>query len=177
MKIRCLLAAILPAAALLLTGAAGFEPLPPPEGADFSPYLMTVPLCPPVEEGTLTSPFGWRTHPVSGELDFHWGADIAVPEGTAVSAAFSGTVAFSGWQQSYGNYILLDHYNGFATLYAHCAALLVKEGERVEAGEKIALSGQTGETTGPHLHFELKMDGCRLDPGWLPFFARYGGEG
>ncbi len=175
MKFRISLCALLPAA-LLLAGAADFGPLPPPEGADFSPYLMTAPLTPPVEAGTLTSPFGWRSHPVSGALDFHYGADIAVPEGTPVAAALGGTVVFSGWQESYGNYILLDHQNGFRTLYAHCRALLAKEGERVRAGERIAFSGQTGETTGPHLHFEVLLDGRHLDPAQLPFFEQYEGE-
>lgn len=167
---RTVLLLLLP---LFLYGAAAFEPLPPPDGADFSPYLMTVSLASPVTVGHLTSPFGWRIHPITGVEDFHRGADIACPEGTEISAVLAGTVILARWDDSYGNFVLVDHYNGFQTLYAHCSKLLVKEGEHVKRGETVARSGQTGETTGPHLHLELRMDGIALDPAQLALFSSY----
>lgn len=151
--------------------AADFDLLPPPENADFSPYLMTAPLTIPVEGFTLTSPFGWRFHPMDGTLDFHTGADMACPEGTRVKAALGGTVLQAEYHESYGNYILIDHGNGFTTLYAHCSRLFCQEREQVGPGEAIALSGMTGQATGPHLHFELTFNGVRLDPKWLFSYA------
>lgn len=153
--------------------ALDFEPMPPPSGADFSPYQMTCALTPPLENGEVTSPFGWRFHPITQELDFHTGADLSCPEGTPVYAMLGGTVVVSGVDESYGNYILLDHGSGFSTLYAHCKKRKVKEGETVSAGQVIALSGQTGQVTGPHLHLEIKQNGVRLNPSWLPFWGQY----
>ena len=124
----------------------------------------------------VSSPFGWRFHPMSGALDFHTGADLSCPEGTRISALLGGTVLVSEYHESYGNYLLLDHGNGFETLYAHCSALLAGEGETVRPGEPIALSGQTGDATGPHLHLEIRMNGVRLNPAWLPFWEDYGKE-
>ena len=156
--------------------AADFDPMPPPAGSDFSPYRVTAALCPPLEAGDVTSPFGWRFHPMSGALDFHTGADLSCPEGTRISALLGGTVLVSEYHESYGNYLLLDHGYGFETLYAHCSALLAGEGETVRPGEPIALSGQTGDATGPHLHLEIRMNGVRLNPAWLPFWEDYGKE-
>ena len=155
------------------SGAVCFEMLPPPEYADFSPYVLTCPLQPPVETGRLTSPFGWRMHPIHGKDDFHCGADIACPTGTPVYAALAGKVIRAGSHESYGNYLLIDHYHGFCTLYAHCSRLLQKEGDFVKTGARIALSGETGEATGPHLHFEVRLNGTYLDPGELAFFEQY----
>ena len=169
---RILLLLFLPVI-LFLCGAGMPEPdfdlLPPPENADFSPDLVTVSLAEPLPEIAVTSPFGWRFHPISGSLDFHTGTDLSCPERTPVCALLGGTVLRAKFHESYGNYILLDHGNGFQTLYAHCKTLKVKEGDTVRSGQKIALSGQTGEATGPHLHLEIRMNGCFLNPGWLPF--------
>ncbi len=153
---------------LLLCGGTevGFDKMPPPAGADFSPFMMTLPLCQPLEAGRLTDPFGWRFHPLSGELDFHSGADLAADKGTPIRAALAGIVSQAGQDESYGNYLVLDHQNGFSTLYAHCSQLLVQEGQAVKKGQAIAQVGATGDATGPHLHFEVRQNGCRLDPLW-----------
>ena len=156
---------------ILLTSSASapalsFDKMPPPRGADFSPAVMTAALSPPLRAACMTDPFGWRFHPLTGQLDFHYGLDLAADEKTPIYAALSGTVRSASQGDSYGNYVILDHQNGFATLYAHCSKLLVQEGETVRKGQKIALVGSTGAATGPHLHFEMIQDGIRLDPLW-----------
>ena len=109
--------------------------------------------------GTITSPQGYRTDPISGETSYHSGTDIAVPEGTPILAAANGTVtianALDSWGGSYGYYVKLDHGDGLTTLYAHCSSICVTAGQQVKAGEVIAYVGQTGRATGPHLHFEI----------------------
>jgi murein DD-endopeptidase MepM/ murein hydrolase activator NlpD len=115
--------------------------------------------------GPLTSPFGEREHAMGGGgAQFHAGIDISVPTGTPVVAAQEGTVAFAGYNGAYGKVIKLDHANGFSTLYAHNSRLLVHVGQTIEAGEVICLSGSTGRSTGPHLHFEVHKDGWPVDP-------------
>ena len=110
--------------------------------------------------GTITSPQGYRTDPITGETSYHSGTDIAVPEGTPILAAADGTVtvanALDSWGGSYGYYVKLDHGSGLTTLYAHCSSICVSVGQQVQAGEVIAYVGQTGRATGPHLHFEVK---------------------
>ena len=115
-------------------------------------------------DGVLSSPFGWREHPIDGGEKFHYGVDLAVDSGTTVAAFAAGTVDYIGESEVYGQYLQLDHGNGIKTFYAHCSKLCVQQGERVTAGEKVAESGATGEVTGPHLHFEVKREGVRLDP-------------
>ena len=109
--------------------------------------------------GTITSPQGYRTDPITGETSYHSGTDIAVPEGTPILAAADGTVtianALDSWGGSYGYYVKLDHGGGLTTLYAHCSSICVTAGQQVKAGEVIAYVGQTGRATGPHLHFEI----------------------
>ena len=156
---------------VLLTASAAapalsFDKMPPPRGADFSPAVMTAALAPPLQTARMTDSFGWRFHPLTGQLDFHYGLDLAADEGAAICAALGGTVRFAGQGDSYGSYVILDHRNGFTTLYAHCSRLLVQEGETVRRGQKIALVGSTGAATGPHLHFEMIQGGIRLDPLW-----------
>lgn len=117
--------------------------------------------------GPLSSEYGWR-----GYKEFHHGIDIAVATGTPVSAARAGRVAKVGRLGVYGLAILIDHGNGIQTLYAHNSQLLVKAGEQVENGERIALSGNTGNTTGPHLHFEIRQNGKTVDPAeFLPQYS------
>ena len=110
--------------------------------------------------GTITSPQGYRTDPITGETSYHSGTDIAVPEGTPILAAADGTVtvanALDSWGGSYGYYVKLDHGGGLTTLYAHCSSICVTAGQQVKAGEVIAYVGQTGRATGPHLHFEVR---------------------
>ena len=114
--------------------------------------------------GVLTSPFGWREHPVDGEEKFHNGVDLAVNNGTDVLAFASGTVDYIGDSPVYGLYLQLSHAGGLKSFYAHCSQLLVQQGQVVAAGERVAQSGDTGNATGPHLHFELKLNGVLLNP-------------
>ena len=114
--------------------------------------------------GVVSSGFGYREHPLSGEEKFHNGVDLAVEKGTRVLAFADGVVDFVGKSDAYGNYVQLRHANGVTSFYAHCSELLLPKGTEVKAGDVIALSGDTGNVTGPHLHFELKVDGVRIDP-------------
>lgn len=112
--------------------------------------------------GPITSGFGMRW----GRM--HEGIDIAVPSGTPVHAAASGTVIYAAWMTGYGNLVVLDHGNGLATAYAHNSSLLVSLGQHVSQGQKISLSGSTGHSTGPHVHFEVRVNGVAVDPlGYL----------
>jgi murein DD-endopeptidase MepM/ murein hydrolase activator NlpD len=114
--------------------------------------------------GTITSPFGWRSNPFGGAPEFHQGLDIAAPTGTTVTAAASGTVIMAQWYGGYGNYILIDHGGGYSTGYGHLSAIYVSDGQKVERGQAIGAVGSTGESTGPHLHFEVRIDGKPVDP-------------
>ena len=114
--------------------------------------------------GWVSSPFGWREHPVDGEEKFHNGVDLAVNNGTDVLAFASGTVDYIGDSPVYGLYLQLSHAGGLKSFYAHCSQLLVQQGQVVAAGERVAQSGDTGNATGPHLHFELKLNGVLLNP-------------
>ena len=114
--------------------------------------------------GTLTSGFGYRDHPIDGEYKFHYGVDIAVAMRTEVGAFSDGKVVFAGWGDINGNYIKVEHADGFATLYAHLDELLVEAGDTVEKGEIIGMSGQTGEVSGPHLHFQIYYHDQLVDP-------------
>lgn len=114
--------------------------------------------------GVVSSPFGYRDHPVSGEYLFHSGTDLAADSGTPVQAFADGVVDFIGESEAYGLYIQLNHGNGITTFYCHCSALYAQKGEQVSAGQTIAAVGDTGNATGPHLHLELKQDGVLLNP-------------
>ena len=114
--------------------------------------------------GTMTSPFGWRADPVSGEERFHYGLDIAGAEGDSVSCFADGSVGTVGEGALLGNYVTVNHDLGFSTLYAHCSAIAVSAGQRVQKGEVIASVGATGNATGPHLHFEVHDGGQYLNP-------------
>jgi murein DD-endopeptidase MepM/ murein hydrolase activator NlpD len=114
--------------------------------------------------GSVTSSFGYRDHPVSGEYTFHTAVDLGVSTGTDVLAFADGTVEYIGENSIYGLYVKVDHDNGVATFYAHCSKLLVSKGDTVSCGQVIAKSGQTGNATGPHLHFSIEKDSVRLDP-------------
>jgi len=114
--------------------------------------------------GALTSPFGMRRHPVFGDIRMHSGVDFAASHGTSVSAADSGTVIISGYNSSYGNYVVIDHGNGMTTLYAHLSSRSVGVGSSVSRGQQVGLVGSTGVSTGPHLHFEVSINGTRINP-------------
>lgn len=111
--------------------------------------------------GIITSRFGVRS---SIRSSSHTGLDISAPTGTAISAAASGTVTFSGYKGSYGNMIVISHGNGVQTYYAHCSKLYVSAGAKVSQGQKIAAVGSTGNSTGPHLHLEIRVNGVAYNP-------------
>lgn len=115
-------------------------------------------------EGTVTSGYGFRESPVSGELEFHNGVDIAAVEGTPIVSMDDGTVEKAEFDESYGNYLLISNANGFSSVYAHCCELLVSQGEQVDKGQTIATVGSTGSATGSHLHFGMKKDGMYINP-------------
>lgn len=112
----------------------------------------------------ISSGFGERIHPIYGDRRFHAGIDIPMPEGTPVRAAGEGVVRFAGWQRGYGYMVEVEHPDGYSTRYAHNAELLVEEGQAVTAETVLAKSGSTGNSTGPHLHFEVRKDGAPIDP-------------
>lgn len=142
-------------------GGSGFA------GADV-PFIGADGFCSPIGENwrnVVTSEFGYRNDPFTGKPKGHSGMDLAVPTGTPIRAALPGTVTVSTYNQGgYGYYIMIDHGNGLSTLYGHCSQLLASVGRTVEAGDVIALSGSTGRSTGPHLHFEVRVNGNRQDP-------------
>lgn len=118
----------------------------------------------PVENGIITSGFGDRTSPISGSAEIHNGVDIAVPEGTEVRAVSDGIITSAGLSESYGLFIREQTDDGYTALYAHLSAHKISEGNRVERGSLIALSGHTGWTTGPHLHLTAEKNGHAFDP-------------
>ena len=114
----------------------------------------------------ITSRQGPRTHPITGEYKNHGGTDIGASYGSAIYAADSGTVVYSsdGWNGGWGNYVMIDHGNGMQTLYAHMSSRAVSAGQTVSRGQTIGYVGSTGMSTGPHLHFEMYINGSRIDP-------------
>ncbi|KMO86789.1 peptidase M23 [Megasphaera cerevisiae DSM 20462] len=114
--------------------------------------------------GVITSPFGYRTHPIFGTSIFHSGIDIGVDYGTPVHAADSGVVVDAGWISGYGYAVIIDHGNGLSTLYGHNESLAVSAGQSVSQGQVIAYAGSTGNSTGPHVHFEVRVNGDPVDP-------------
>ncbi|MGH7414493.1 MAG: M23 family metallopeptidase, partial [Candidatus Rokuibacteriota bacterium] len=125
--------------------------------------LVAMPFRWPVR-GPLNSRFGQRQSPWTGELEFHRGLDISAGRGTPVYAPGSGTVFYAGHGGEYGNVVILDHGHGLRSLYGHLQEARVKHGARVEPGELIALTGNTGRTSGPHLHYEIHVRGQAVDP-------------
>ncbi len=129
------------------------------EGNTGLPKKISLPV-----PGRLTSSFGMRIDPIDGKRRHHNGIDIAVAEGTPIKAVMSGKVIYSGYTKGYGNCVIVEHDDGIQTVYAHNSKNLVKVGDRVDANTVIALSGSTGRTTGPHLHFEVRKDGKPVNP-------------
>ncbi len=115
----------------------------------------------------LTSPFGWRIDPVRGGRAWHAGMDFADRVGSPIVAAADGVVSFSGWRMGYGNTVEITHKNGFMTRYGHLSRAIAQEDRRVQAGDLIGLLGNTGRSTGPHLHFEVRRNDVALNP--FPF--------
>lgn len=116
----------------------------------------------------ITSDFGWRIHPIYGTRRLHAGTDFGVDEGTPVHAADGGVVVEAGWVSGYGYTVIIDHGNGMSTLYAHNSDIAVSPGQTVSKGQVVSYSGNTGGSTGPHLHFEVRINGEPTDPmGYL----------
>ena len=116
----------------------------------------------------ITSDFGWRIHPIYGTRRLHAGTDFGVDEGTPVHAADGGVVVEAGWISGYGYTVIIDHGNGMSTLYAHNSDVAVSPGQTVSKGQVVSYSGNTGGSTGPHLHFEVRINGEPTDPmGYL----------
>jgi murein DD-endopeptidase MepM/ murein hydrolase activator NlpD len=125
-------------------------------------------LAAPIASPLITSTFGYRVHPIYGDVRLHAGVDFRGSTGDQVLAAGSGTVLYAGVKSGYGNTIIIDHGGSLATLYAHQSALLVSTGATVKRGQVIGAVGSTGLSTGPHLHFEVRVDGAPVDPlGYL----------
>ncbi len=112
----------------------------------------------------ISSPYGWRTHPISGKRSLHTGIDVPAPTGTAIHAVGAGEVIYAGWYGGYGNAVVIDHGKGVSTLYAHQSRLAVSEGQQVTQDQVIGYVGSTGFSTGPHLHFEVRINGNPTDP-------------
>jgi len=128
------------------------------------PHIRNYPTLRPVD-GRVTSHFGWRRSPWGGGGgQMHNGIDISAPSGTAIHATGGGTVAFSGWQGAYGHKIIIDHGFGIRTVYAHNSRNLVSVGQVVERGDHIANVGSTGNSTGPHVHYEVLVNGTAVNP-------------
>ena len=118
----------------------------------------------PISGGRISSYFGKRNAPTKGASTYHQGIDWATPTGTSVMASCGGTVSKAGWASGYGYCVFIDHEDGRQTRYGHLSKVLVKVGQKVRQGEKIALSGNTGVSTGAHLHFEMRINGNAVDP-------------
>ncbi|MBK5251046.1 MAG: peptidoglycan DD-metalloendopeptidase family protein [Peptostreptococcaceae bacterium] len=114
--------------------------------------------------GRITSPFGFRIHPTTGKKDYHKGIDIANEQGTPIFAAGSGVVTYVGYNGGYGRMIIISHGYGYKSVYAHLKSASVNLGDAVEKGNKIALMGSTGLSTGSHLHFEIHYNGKQINP-------------
>ena len=123
--------------------------------------LFKIPI---TEAYRISSKFGWRPDPFTGVRSYHTGIDLACPEGTPIRAAMNGTVAFVGWSNVFGNYIIVNHPNGYQTLYGHLSASRVKKGQGVTQATVIGLVGSTGYSTGAHLHFTVYKNGRLVNP-------------
>jgi murein DD-endopeptidase MepM/ murein hydrolase activator NlpD len=133
---------------------------------EYKDYLASKPSIWPIKarERKITSYFGYRTHPITGERTIHEGLDIGVWYGTKVYTTGKGRVTHAGWKGGYGRAVIIDHGYGFKTIYGHNQRLNVSVGDRVERGDIIAYSGNSGRSTGPHLHYEILINGRSVDP-------------
>lgn len=124
-------------------------------------------LCVPVSNATISSDYGDRSNPITHSFETHKGLDLAANMGSAIYAAADGVVTIAQKSSSYGNYLVIDHGDGLKTLYAHCSKLNVKAGDTVKKSQVVANVGNTGQSTRPHLHFEVILNGKNLNPNWL----------
>jgi murein DD-endopeptidase MepM/ murein hydrolase activator NlpD len=123
-------------------------------------------------EGEISSGFGWRRCPFTRKKEFHYGIDIANRTGTKVYAAGDGVVVFVGWRKGYGRNIKIRHGFGYETVYGHLYRILVKRGQRVKRGDLIALSGSSGRSIGPHLHYEIRFNKKSINPWRCILFTK-----
>ena len=145
----------------------------PPSGALAVSLRVNWPAVPPLAAGAITSRYGYREDPTGEGEQFHSGVDIAAPEGTPVAAMYSGRVSAVGESDSLGRFIQLDHGAGVEVLYAHCAEIVAPEGAVVRAGERVALVGSTGDSTGSHLHIQVSAGGVVYNPAGMVPLVRY----
>lgn len=137
------------------------------EGICFENIDVGFEMAEPLGNYMISSPFGYRIGPISGEPGIHTGLDMAADYGTEIFAAADGIVVDAAWDDSYGNYIKIQHINNTVTIYAHCSSLVADEGDNVRTGDVIAKVGSTGDSTGNHLHFEVRKDNIRISPEFL----------
>jgi murein DD-endopeptidase MepM/ murein hydrolase activator NlpD len=156
------------AAALAEAAQAAAPPAAPPAAENNSPAQPTTRSSIPAGlpfYGRITSPFGWRVSPfIAGARTYHKGMDIACPLGTPVHATQAGRVIVAGWTDTYGITVMIDHGKGWTTIYGHNSKLKVKVGQVVDQGQLISLSGSTGPSTGPHIHYEVRHNGVPVNP-------------
>lgn len=143
------------------------------ESAQLTGFSAAVEAMAPLVSGTLTSGYGERVHPIDGTQEFHTGVDIAAPTGTELVAVYDGTVTDVGEDDRLGKYVRLSHGGGIEILYGHCDAVLAVQGAAVRAGERVALVGSTGISTGSHVHIRVNIDGTACDPAALLPLEQY----
>lgn len=147
-----------------LIAAGGSSPVAAPQPREPSSLGFQWPVV-----GTVTSPYGYRIHPVYGTRKLHSGLDVGAPRGAPIASTSGGLVIFAGWRGGYGNTVIVDHGGGLTSLYAHMSQISVSEGTTVARGDVVGLVGATGTATGNHLHFEIRYDGVATDPApYLP---------
>lgn len=128
-------------------------------------YLWShIPSIHPMPGRRICSGYGYRTDPIDKTIRMHWGVDIGAPRGTKIHATADGVVSFAGWVSGYGWTVIIDHGFGFKTAYAHCQSILVKHRELVNRGQVIARVGSTGRSVSPHLHYEVRVSGMKINP-------------
>lgn len=137
------------------------------EKADFSPVFLTINFAQPVKINYISSYFGYRVSPITQKYSLHKGIDIPADRNTEIYAVYDGIVEKAEYNSINGNYIIIKHSKSLKTTYNHCNKLLVKEGDKVQKGKKIALVGATGYATGNHLHFETILNGKYVNPMWV----------
>lgn len=154
-------AAPAPTAAAVFSGV--YTPESLPSCAELTQRVLGFSYAPPLE-GAVTSGFGYRLHPVAEEEKFHYGVDLEASEGDAIRAFADGTVGVVARSSQLGNYVTVNHEGGFSTLYAHCRQVTATAGQTVRCGDRLAEVGQTGNATGPHLHFEIHSGQEYINP-------------
>ncbi len=141
-----------------------FSSLDALEGVCMRDVQLGFDMISPLNDYVITSRFGYRISPISGNMGVHTGLDMAADYGQSIYACADGSVLESGWDSSYGNYVKLQHKDNVVSIYAHCSKLCVDVGDLVKAGDVIAKVGSTGDSTGNHLHFEVRQDNIRINP-------------